>query len=233
MIYSARVRRDQRLRIPSRPLLWMTIAGFLVFVLLLGLVAVRWPPFLTADQAADGAAHVDVLNQPWLLVAARAATTVGSPLVADLVGAIVILALLVTGFWRAAVLVIMARVGELACESGAKVLLARPRPTLLDPVDHASGFSFPSGHAGGSAAIYGALGLLAASWTVRWARACLLAASAVLISAVAASRMLLGVHYPSDVAAGAALGLAWVGVAALLVTTLPRAPDHQPHVQPN
>jgi membrane-associated phospholipid phosphatase len=128
-----------------------------------------------------------VLTQPWLLVAARTATAIGSPVVVDVVTVVVGLALLVTGFWRAAMLVVVARVGELACESVVKVLLARPRPALLDPVAHAFGYSFPSGHAGGSAAVYGAL-------------------------------VLLGLHYPSDVAAGVALGLAWVGGAALLVT---------------
>jgi membrane-associated phospholipid phosphatase len=46
--------------------------------------------------------------------------------------------------------------------------------------------------------------------------------TALLVGAVAVSRVLLGVHYPSDVAAGVALALAWVSGAALMVS-LPRS----------
>lgn len=70
--------------------------------------------------------------------------------------------------------------------------------------------------------MYGALVLLALPWVVRWARPVLLAAGALVVGAVAASRVLLGVHYPSDVAAGVVLGLAWVSGAALIVR-LPRS----------
>jgi membrane-associated phospholipid phosphatase len=115
---------------------------------------------------------------------------------------------------------VIARIGELASTTAFKDLLARPRPTLLNPVDHAAGYSFPSGHAAGAAAVYGALLVLVLPRAARWARALLLAAGTSLICAVAASRVLLGVHYPSDVAAGAALGLAWVGIAALLITLI-------------
>ncbi|MGB8997217.1 MAG: phosphatase PAP2 family protein, partial [Pseudonocardiaceae bacterium] len=190
------------------------------FAVVLGLVAVHWPPLLTGDQAADSAAHVDVLAQPWLLAAARAATTAGSALVVDVVAIVVALALLIIRWWRGAALVVVARLGELASTTAIKDLLARPRPVLLDPVDHAAGYSFPSGHAAGSAAVYGALVVLVLPRAARWTRALLLAVGALLICAVDASRVLLGVHYPSDVAAGTALGLAWVGVAALLVTRI-------------
>jgi membrane-associated phospholipid phosphatase len=73
-----------------------------------------------------------------------------------------------------------------------------------------------------------ALVLLALPRVPPWARPVLLAAGALLISAIAASRVLLGVHYPSDVAAGVALGLTWAGGAALLVT-LP----HSTRIRPN
>jgi undecaprenyl-diphosphatase len=60
--------------------------------------------------------------------------------------------------------------------------------------------------------------LLALTRIARWARPVLLAGGALLVCAIAVSRVLLGVHYPSDVAAGVALGLAWVSTAALLVS---------------
>jgi membrane-associated phospholipid phosphatase len=211
-------RPPQLLTIAARPLGVITAACVAAFAVLLGLVAAHWPTLLTGDHAADSAAHSDVLAHPWLLLAARSATTAGSPVVLNLIVLGAGLALLITGFWRGAVLLAVARVGELACETIVKVTMARPRPALLDPIAHAAGFSFPSGHAAGSAAVYGALVLLALPRAARWARGLLLAVAALLIGAVAASRVLLGVHYPSDVAAGAALGLAWVGAAALLVT---------------
>lgn len=209
---------EEHLTFPGRPLGWTVAVCVVAFAVVLGLVAAHWPPLLTGDQAADSAAHADVLARPWLLAAAQAATTAGSSLVVDVVAAVVALALLIARLWRGAVLVVVARLGELASTTAVKDLLARPRPTLVDPVDHAAGYSFPSGHAAGSAAVYGALVLLVLPRAARWARALLLAAGTLLICAVATSRVLLGVHYPSDVAAGMALGLAWVGVAALLVT---------------
>jgi membrane-associated phospholipid phosphatase len=207
----------KHLMIAARPLGWTVAVCIVAFAGVLGLVAAHWPPLLTGDQAADSAAHVDVLAQPWLLAAARAATTAGDSDVVNVVAAAVAIALLIIRFWRGAVLVVIARIGELASTTAVKDLLTRPRPTLLNPVDHAAGYSFPSGHAAGAAAVYGALVVLVLPRAIRWARALLLAAGTSLICAVAASRVLLGVHYPSDVAAGAALGLAWVGIAALLV----------------
>jgi membrane-associated phospholipid phosphatase len=208
----------KHLTIAARLLGWTVAVCIVAFAVVLGLVAAHWPPLLTGDQAADSAAHVDVLAQPWLLAAARAVTIAGSSLVVNAVAAVAAVTLLIGRLWRGAVLVVVARLGELASTTAVKDLLARPRPTLLDPVDHGAGFSFPSGHAAGAAAVYGALGVLVLPGVARWARALLLAVGTLLICAVAASRVLLGVHYPSDVAAGMALGLAWVGIAALLVT---------------
>jgi undecaprenyl-diphosphatase len=210
----------KHLTIAARPLGWTVAVCVVAFAVVLGLVAAHWPPLLTGDQAADNAAHVDVLAQSSLLAAARAVTIAGSSLVVNVVAAVAAIVLLIMRLWRGAVLVVVARLGELASATAVKDLLARPRPTLLNPVDHGAGYSFPSGHAAGAAAVYGALVVLVLPRAARWARALLLAAGALLICAVAASRVLLGVHYPSDVAAGAALGLAWVGIAALLITLI-------------
>jgi membrane-associated phospholipid phosphatase len=212
----------QSVRFPARLLGGITTSCVVVFAVLAGLVASRWPLLLAGDQAAEGAAHGDVLAQHWLLIAAKTATAIGSPVVVDVVAAVVVVVLLVLKCWRGAVVVALARVGELVCESLVKVLVARPRPALVDPVTSPSGYSFPSGHAGGSAAVYGALALLGVAVVARSARLMLVIGAALLIGAVAVSRVLLGVHYPSDIAAGVALGLAWVSGAALLVS-LPRS----------
>jgi membrane-associated phospholipid phosphatase len=207
---------------PNRLLGGITGGCVVVFAVLTGLVASHWPVLLAGDQAADAAAHGDVLTRSWLLAAARAATAVGDPVVVDVVAAVVVVALVVLKWWRAAMVVVLARVGELICESVVKVLVARSRPVLVHPIASASGYSFPSGHAGGSAAVYGALVLVFSAGIARWARLMLATATALLVGAVAVSRVLLGVHYPSDVAAGVALGLAWASGAAFVVN-LPRS----------
>jgi membrane-associated phospholipid phosphatase len=206
---------------PVQPLLGgITASCVVAFTVLTGLVASHWPVLSAGDRAAEVAAHGDVLTQHWLLIAARTATAIGSPVVVDVVAAVVVVGLLVVRWWHAAVVVALARGGELACESTVKVLVARPRPALVHPVASASGYSFPSGHAGGSAAVYGALTLVVLAWVARRARLMLATGIALLVGAVAVSRVLLGVHYPSDVAAGVALGLAWVSGAALVVNLL-------------
>jgi membrane-associated phospholipid phosphatase len=82
----------------------------------------------------------------------------------------------------------------------------RARP----PFVHLTDFSFPSGHAFGSAATYGmlALAVLVVFRRHRW-RWAVAAALWVWIGLIALSRPVLGFHYPSDVLAGLCLGLGW------------------------
>jgi hypothetical protein len=88
----------QPLRLPTRLLGGLTTTCVAAFALLTSLVASHWSP---------------------LLVAARTGTAIGSPRVVDVVTVVVCLALLVIRFWRAAMLVVVARVGELACAGAA------------------------------------------------------------------------------------------------------------------
>ena len=92
-----------------------------------------------------------------------------------------------------------------------KVRFARERPTLIDALAKEGTFSFPSGHAFGSLMFYS---ILAYWWMRRHTRLServLTALAAALITLLTgASRVYLGVHYPSDVLAGYAAAVPWL-----------------------
>lgn len=103
-----------------------------------------------------------------------------------------------------------------------KLLVSRPRPPAADALSIASGFSFPSGHAATSAALYVTLAFLAARACRGPARAVIVLAGTLLVLAVGASRVYLGVHYPTDVVAGWLTGGA-VALASWLAVSHVRA----------
>ena len=90
-----------------------------------------------------------------------------------------------------------------------KLFFARARPALADQLTPAPGYSFPSGHAMGSAAFSLALYLLVAQLAPRW-RWLAGVLAALFTVGIGVSRLVLQVHYPSDVLAGWALSAAWV-----------------------
>jgi membrane-associated phospholipid phosphatase len=101
-----------------------------------------------------------------------------------------------------------------------KHAFARARPQFLHEVVRVDSYSFPSGHAAGSLVVYGLAAWLALLFMAPRARVPLLLATGLLVAAVSASRVLLQVHYVSDVLAGLLLGLAWL---ALVVGAAERA----------
>jgi membrane-associated phospholipid phosphatase len=102
----------------------------------------------------------------------------------------------------------------------AKELVGRQRPPQPDAVITAGGYSFPSGHATGAAAI----GSLCAWMLCRWVvhrRPWQVAVWALTIAAVGLigfSRPYLGVHFPTDVLAGWALGAGWAVTVIVLAS---------------
>jgi membrane-associated phospholipid phosphatase len=115
--------------------------------------------------------------------------------------------------WRDPMLIAVAVTGEVLIFLTITLLVDRPRPPVnhLDVAPPTS--SFPSGHTAAAVVLYGAWALLA--W--QRSRSALLRGLLTLLAivvpiAVALSRMYRGMHYPTDVLAGALLGTGWLAV---------------------
>jgi len=125
--------------------------------------------------------------------------------------------------FREATFAAIALGGAALLNLATKQLFARERPTLWESISPESTFSFPSGHAMGSATL--ACVLIALAWGTRWRWPVLVLAGA-LAFAVGLSRVYLGVHYPSDILAGWAAASVWAVAVYLLVYRVTRRPWH-------
>jgi undecaprenyl-diphosphatase len=104
-----------------------------------------------------------------------------------------------------------------------KLYFARARPAVAEMMRRAHGYSFPSGHAMGSTVVFLALSYLAFRTATQWRwKSAAIAGAATMILAVSLSRVYLGVHWISDVAAGMAGGTVWVGTVTIAYETLRR-----------
>jgi len=126
----------------------------------------------------------------------------------DLALAVLLLAL---GKLRKGLFFAVATAGSALLNLGAKALFARLRPDLWEHIVEETSYSFPSGHAMGSMTLAMAVAVLA--WDTRW-RWWVAVPALLFAVAVSASRVWLGVHYPSDILAAWAAAIAWtLGVA--------------------
>jgi undecaprenyl-diphosphatase len=116
--------------------------------------------------------------------------------------------------WRLAAYLLVTGAGELVLDPVLKALVGRLRPVVAHPIAHGNGDSFPSGHALGSIVCYGALLLVFLPAARGKRRRALTAVIVTLIVVIGISRLLLGVHYLSDVLGAWALGISWLGVTA-------------------
>lgn len=122
--------------------------------------------------------------------------------------------LIATRRWHVAATVFLVLLGTSITIGLLKILFERPRP--LHSLIIETGKSFPSGHATGSMVLYGLLGYLTWRYLVHptWARVLTVLIAALLILGTGVSRLILGVHYPSDVLAG------WAAGALILIGSL-------------
>ena len=111
--------------------------------------------------------------------------------------------------WLRMVVLIATAAGAAALDFGLKFAFHRPRPPIANSTIHTWGF--PSGHTMGSLAIYGLLAyFLLERISSAWARRAIVAATGALVGAIGFSRLYLGAHYISDVAAGFLAGGTWL-----------------------
>lgn len=186
------------------------------------------------------AAVVDQVTQPVdeaFLLAIHAYATPALTLLAltlavigDFPGLSFQLLILTAGLWRSRYRRVMlfpavSLVGGTLLAVGFKLIFQRPRPLVFEPFVQELSYSFPSGHATMAVCFYGALAVLA--WRFLSAargRAALVALLGLMILAIGASRLYLGVHYPSDVLGGFAAGAAWMAASALVTFRFLPAP---------
>jgi membrane-associated phospholipid phosphatase len=108
----------------------------------------------------------------------------------------------------------LAVAGQFVVADLVKFIVARPRPDI-HPLTGFSGTSFPSGHATAAAATYMACAFLLSRRRSFTTKATLMGVAAGIAASVAATRVLLGVHWFTDVLAGLALGWAWFAICSI------------------
>lgn len=139
-------------------------------------------------------------------------TALGTGTVVIMIVAVAGLFLVLTGHKYSAILLLASTGGGIVLNGILKLGFNRPRPSIFLPEVHTVSSSFPSGHAMSAAIVYSTVAYLAARLHKRrWARVMVMLTAFFVIALISISRLYLGVHYPSDVVAGVAIGLAWAG----------------------
>lgn len=152
----------------------------------------------------------------WLQQTARDITALGGYTVLTLAAVSATVLLLMHGRRLQALIFAVVVISAQVLVEALKAALARARPDLVPHYDVVYSGSFPSGHAAMTPVVYLTLAaVLAAGQPRRAVRGYLWATAALLAVAVGVSRVYLGVHWPTDVLAGWAVG-AGIAVAASL-----------------
>jgi undecaprenyl-diphosphatase len=189
------------------------VCGF-VFAVLLLLVRFQWAPLESVDHGLAADLNRLVAGNRVLVAVLRAVTTLGNPGIVTWVVVLGTLVLLVRRRYRLAGYLAVAGIGAAILDPALKLAVGRLRPVVADPIAFGRGNSFPSGHALGSSICYGATLLVFLPALPRRARRPAVWAIAALVAAIGVTRIMLGVHYLSDVVGAWCLGVAWLGLTA-------------------
>ena len=235
------MKRDRTTWTRLLPSLWSGIRQLELWMLagicLIG--GALWAFAELADEMEDGESHAfdksillalrnpsnleDPIGPRWLELVARDITSLGGTAVLTLVTLATLGFLLMTRKRGAALLVAVSVAGGTLLSSLLKSGFDRPRPDLVSHAVEVSSASFPSGHAMLATVTYLTLGaLLVQVQERRHVQIYLLSWGLLLSLLVGASRVYLGVHWPTDVLAGWCVGAAWALLCAAIALILQR-----------
>ncbi|MFJ6462384.1 phosphatase PAP2 family protein [Streptomyces sp. NPDC091387] len=212
---SRRRAADRRFGVHLLGAIAVAAATAVPFGLLLVLVKGRWGPLRRIDEGAAGSLHRTALEHPgWTTVLQFLSDRVWDPFTLRVAVALLTGWLLYRRAWRLAAWSAVTAVAGGLIGLLVKTVVERARPSLENPVAHAPGFSFPSGHAmtattSCAVLLLALLPMVPRAWrTVCWGLA------VVSVIGVGFTRVALGVHWFSDVAGGWLLGLAVVAATS-------------------
>jgi membrane-associated phospholipid phosphatase len=200
----------------SRPVgqLRLLAAAGVPLAVLTATVLSGWAALADVDDAVGGAFHSVARGHAWLVRVADVVAVAFHPNVFRVAVGVTVVWLLwrrdwLLAWWAALTMT----VGSVVSVAG-KLLTARDRPVFAEPVGHATGYAFPSGHA-----LNSAVGVLVLAAVVlplihgRWTRYALLGFGAFVVLLTGVDRLVLGVHHLTDVVAG------WLAAVVVVAAT--------------
>ncbi len=203
------------------------------FALLAALIVGNSGWLRDVDQRVTDALHGFALRHDWWVLTMEVWSWVFDPNVWRLAALGLVVWLFRRGAKPLAWWVVVTMIAGGLLNAVLKLLIGRNRPDFLEPVSHAVGYAFPSGHALNNA--LGATVFLLVLLPVVRAKKTLWAAAVLIPLVTAVSRVALGVHWTSDVVAGLLLGVAVAAITAAAFLAINRRPasrrrGHDPDV---
>jgi len=191
-------------------LLMAAIALVAIPFSLLTIQVVQAGPLTRADRGIAENLNDHVRGHRFVVDGLQVLSFLGKPVWLFAMVGIPVVWLVVRGSRKLALFLSITAIGGSIIDSVVKLAVHRSRPALSHAVAHAFGKSFPSGHAMSSTVCYVALLLVFLPSVPHRRRRLTIVAVVVLLVAIGASRLALGVHFLSDVLGGWILGAAWL-----------------------
>lgn len=199
--------------------LYLTVALGLSMLVLWGFAALADEVLQGDTETFDNAilAWIHAHGTSWMDTSAIELTALGSFVVLAILGLVLSVVLWHLGKHRYVALLWLACTGSLVLNQTLKAAFGRSRPQVFEWLVDVGNLSFPSGHAMNSMVFYTvaayAIGHVVGPGRTR---TLVYTGAAVIVAMIGFTRMYLGVHYPSDVLAGYAVGYAWATLCSVL-----------------